>query len=190
MAENETLDLWSPSNRRWQAFFDSIVRGDSPDALADEAIACLCRIFKRLPSLLPLKELLDAARSGPVAAKRVARRCRRGRDYAELMAQQASFQSDPVAIITGVALAALDRILEQIKSKVVPGQAFPDFCEFTKLRNAVVMRVAPRIESLARKVAEAPDQGPRMPPVRKAERERQQRALLAFSLQPCSGTHG
>lgn len=190
MAENETLDLWDRHSGRWRHLLKRVERDEPADQIADDAVRCLYKTFKNLVELLPLGKLFDAAKLGPDKVREVVRRCRKEGGYAELFAQQAAIHTDPVQIIEGVARATVDRFLDQIELKVVGDGHWPDMARFRIMRENVVMLMRDDLARLARKVADRPNEKPRMPARSADQKEKDQRDLLNLSLQRLSGTHG
>ena len=190
MAENETLDLWDRHSRRWQRMLRRIESDDPVERIADDAVWCLHKTFKNLVVLLPVERLLEAATDEDRTIRDVARECRRGREYAELFAQQTAIHTDPVQIVEGVARATVDRFLDQIELKVVGEGHWPDMARFRIMRENVMTLMRDRVARLARKVADHPSEKPRMPARSADQKEKDQRDLQSQSLLPRSGTHG
>lgn len=190
MAENETLDLGDRHSGRWRLLLKRFESGEPAEHISGDTVRCLYKTFKNLAELLPLGELLAAARLGAEEVREVVRRCRKGRDYAELFAQQAFIDSDPAQIIEGVARATVDRFLDQIELKVVGVGHWPDMKRFRIMRDNVITLICGDVTRLARKVAENPNEKPRMPARSADQKQKDQRDLLNQSLRPRSGTHG
>jgi len=191
MAENETLDLWNKQSRRWWQLLKKIESGEPAEEIADEAERCLSRTLKSLVELLPLGKMLEAATRGDKRALwAIVRERRWGRDYAELIAQQASIDSDPVRLLEGVLRGTADRFLDQIGVEVVGYNHSPNMGGFRFLREKVLTLMQPGIARLARQIAEHPGKKPRLPARSTAQRARDQRDLLSLSLAVRSGTDG
>ncbi len=191
MAENETLDLWDRYSGRWKRLLGLVERSEPTDTIADEAVRCLYRTFKNLVELLPLKEMLQAASRGDRAAvDDVVRRCRKARDYAELIAQEAAVTNMPARLLEGVARGAVDEFLDQIGMKVLGDDHWPDLARFRVLRENVERLMRVDITRLARQVAAHPNEKPRMPAKSAEQHEQEQRDLLGMSLAAHSGTGG
>jgi len=191
MAENETLDLWNRHSGRWQQLLRKIKSGEPANEIADETVRCLYRAFGNLVELLPLGKVLEAvARGDEDAVWAIVRECRSGRDYAELIAQQATIDSDPVRVLEGVARATVERFFDQMGMKVVGDGRWPDMYRFRLLREDVNTLMQPGIACLARHIAEYPDKKPRTPARSAAQRARDQRDLLSLSLAVRSWTDG
>ena len=190
MAENETLDLWDRHSGRWQQLLKKIESNEAAGQIAYDAVQCLYKIFKNLVELLPLHELLDAAKLGPDEMREVVRQCRKGRDYAELFEQQAAIHTVPEQIIEGVAHATVERFFDQIELKVVGDDHWPNMTRFRTMRENVRTLMRDDVARLARKVADRPSEKPRMPARSAEQKEKDQRDLQNESLLRRSGTHG
>lgn len=190
MAENESLDLRDRHSGRWQQLFKRIENDEPAEQIADAAVRCLYKTFKNLVELLPLPELLDAAKLGPDKVREVVRRCRKGRDYAELFAQQAAIHTDPVQIVEGVARATTDRFFDLFRMEILGESHWPNIARLRVVCEDVTTLMNDGIASLARKIADRPNEKPRMPARSADQREKDQRDTLKLSLQPRSGTHG
>lgn len=190
MAENETLDLWDRHSGRWQQLLKKIESNEPAGQIAYDAVQCLRKTFQNLAELLPVEQLLDAAKHGRAEMREVVRRCHKGRDYAELFAQQAAIPTDPVQIIEGFAHAIVDRFFDQIELKVVGDDHWPNMTRFRTMRENVRTLMRNDVARLARKVADHPSEKPRMPARSADQKEKDQRDLLILSLARRSGTHG
>lgn len=189
MAENETLDLWSRHSRRWQQLLRMIENDKPVDDLADETVRCLYKTFKNLVELLPWDELLEATGVGPDQVRKVLRRCRKARDYAELVAQQAAIDPRPAQsiiqraeIIEGVARATVEKFFHQIQMKVVGAANWPDIARFHILRGEIMALIQERVAGLARQVADHPNEKPRMPRRSAKQKAQDHSDLLRLSL--------
>lgn len=190
MAENETLDLWDRQSARWQRWLKRIETGDPVEQIADEAMWCLCKTFQNLTEPLPVEQLLDAAMRDDQAIHDVVRECRKARDYAEMFEQLAAIHSDPAALVEGVLRAIVERFFDQIEMKVVGNGHWPDMARFRIMRESVKTLMRDGVGRLARKIADHPNEKPRMPARSADQKEKDQRALQNQSLLPLSGTHG
>ena len=190
MAENETLDLWGRHSARWQRWLKRIERGDSVEQIADEAMWCLHKTFKNVVELLPVERLLEAATDEDRTIRDVVRECRKGREYAELFEQYAAIHSDPAALVEAVLRATVERFFDQIAMKVVGNGHWPDMAGFSIMRESVKTLMRDGVGRLARKIADHPNEKPRMPGRSADQKEKDQRDLQNQSLLPRSGTHG
>jgi hypothetical protein len=190
MAENETLDLWDRHSGRWRQLLKKIESDEPAEQIADDAVRCLYKTFQNLVELLPLHELLDAAKLGSDRVREGVRRCRKGRDYAEVLAQQSAIHSDPQHIMEGVARATTERFFDLFAMEIVGEDHWPDAARFRVLREDVSNLMQAEVAQLARVVAEKPNEKPRMPTRSSEQKENDHRDLLKLSLQPRSGTHG
>lgn len=190
MAENETLDLWGRNSGRWQRWLKGIESGERVEWIADEATRCLHLTWKKLVELLPLERLLDAAKLDDQTIHDVVRKCRKGRDYAELFEQLAAIHSDPAALVESVLRATVERIFDQVEFEVVGAGHWPDMVRFRMMRQHVQTLMRDDVGRLARKIAHHPNEKPRMPARSADLKEKDQRDLQNQSLLPRSGTHG
>ena len=190
MAENETLDLWGVYSRRWQRLLKRIENDDPVEQISNDAIRCLYRTFKNLVELLPLQELLDAAQRADQTIHDVVRECRQGRDFAEIFEQLAAIHTDPAALVESVLRATVERFFDQIELKVVGDGRWPDMARFRIMREDVKARMRDGVGRLARKIADHPNEKPRMPARSTDQKEKDQRDLQKQSLLPRSRTHG
>ena len=185
MAENETLDISDRYSGRWRRLLKRIESDDPVEQIAVDAVWCLHKTFKNLVELLPVERLLEAATDEERTIRDVVRECRMGREYAELFAQQTAIHTDPVQIVAGVARATVNRFLDQIELKVVGHGHWPDMSRYSAMRENVMALIGDDVTDLARRVADCPNEKPRMLR-RSADRvEQDQRDLLSRSLQPC-----
>ena len=157
---------------------------------SDEAMWCLRKTFQNLAELLPVEQLLDAAKRDEQAIHDVVRECRETRDYAEIFEQLAPIHSDPASLVEGVARATVDRFLDQIQMTVVGEDHWPDMAGFREMREDVKAMMQPGIARLAIQIADHPNVKPRMPRRSADQKEKDQRDLLNLSLPRRSGTHG
>ena len=178
MAENETLDLWGRNSGRWRALLKRVKSGDAPAELADEAIHCLYRTFKIVVGLAPLDQLLDAAERGGPELHELVRRCRDGRDYAQLIEQSAAVESSRECILEGVLHTTLERFFQQIQLKL----DWPQMAQFRTDRSEIHRRATNEISRLAGQLARRPSEPPRMPARSKEQKEQQQKAIYRMSL--------
>ena len=185
MAENESLDIRDRHSGRWRRLLKGIERNDPVERIAVDAVWCLHKTFKNLVVLLPVERLLEAATDEDRTIREVVRECRKGREYAELFAQQTAIHTDPVQIVEGVAYATVDRFLDQIELKVVGHGHWPDMSRYRTMRENVMMLIRNDVANLARRVADCPNEKPRMPRRSADQIEQDQRDLLNLSLQPC-----
>jgi len=191
MAENETLDLWSPSSRRWQQLLTKFEDDKSPEEIAEEATRCLYRTFKGLVDILPLKDLLNAAKRGPAAVEAIARCCPEAGEYAELIAQCSVMTSDPTELMKNVLFATYNRFLDQIEMKLLGPPPWLDVSEFSHVRYQVAALIKGDVDHLAQQVSENPTRRPRMPGRSLKQKEQDQRAMLGMSIGVHrSGTYG
>ncbi len=189
MAENETLDLWD--GRRWRKLFGKIDSDQSAEEIVEEGERCLVSIFKSVVEFLPLGEFLDAASRGDRAGVRdIVRKCYRAREHAELLAQQAALDTDPERILEGFALAVMDGILDQFEMKLVEDGRWPEIVTFRTKRESLRELMQECAARLGKKVADRPNEKPRMPARSADQKEKDQRDLLNHSLLTRSGTHG
>ena len=185
MAENETLDISGRCSGRWRRLLKRIENDDPVEQIADDAVWCLRMTFKNLVELLPLERLLEAATDEHCTIRDVVRECRMGREYADLFVQQTAIHTDPVQIVEGVARATVDRFLDQIELKVVGHGHWPDMPCYHTMRENVMALIRDDVADLARRVADCPNEKPRMPRRSANQVEQDQRNLLSLSLQPC-----
>ena len=190
MSENETLDLWDRNSARWRRLQERIKRNDPEEQIADEAMWCLYKTFQSLSELLPLEQLLDAAKRGDQTIHDVVRKCSKARDYAELIEQLAAIHSDPQPLVESVSRAIMDKIFDQIELQVVGDGPWPDLARFRVMCKRVKLLMHDGVGRLARKIADHPNEKPRMPARSADQKEKDQRALQNQSLLPRSGTHG
>ena len=189
MAENETLDLWD--GRRWRKLFGKIESDRPAEEIVEEGERCLVSIFKTIVQLLPLGELLDAASRGDsVGVHDIVRRCYKAHEHAELLAQQAALYTDPERILEGFALAVMDGILDQFEMKLSEDGRWPEMVSFRTKRESLCEQMRECAARLGRKVADRPNEKPRMPRRSADQKEIDQRDLQKQSLLPRSGTHG
>lgn len=182
MAENETLDLWD--GRRWRKFFGKIGSDRPAEEIVEEGERCFVSIFKTIVQRLPLGELLDAASRGDsVGVRDIVRRCpNKAHEHAELLAQQAALYTDPERILEGFALAVMDGILDQFEMKLSEDGRWPEMVTFRTKRESLSELMRECAARLGRKVADRPNEKPRMPPRSADRKEEDQRDLLLLSL--------
>jgi len=190
MAENETLDLWDKHSARWRRLLKRIESDDPVERITDEVMWCLCKTFQNLTDQLPVEQLLDAAKRDDQTIHDVVRECRKARDYAEMFEQLAAIHSDSTALVESVLRATVERFFDQIELKVVGDGHWPDMARFRIMREDVKTRMRDGVGRLARKIADHPNDKPRMPARSADQKEKDQRDLQKQSLLPRSGTHG
>ncbi len=183
MAENESLDLDGHS-KHWRRLLAKIEHNESVDDCADAGVRCLYKIFKALLRLhVPLDEVLGAAdRRDHQAIRDIMRQCPSARDFLQLFLYYATIHCDRMPLLESVARAAVETILDQIEIKWIGRRPQADIASFRALRPKLITGMGPGIAKLARCLATAPTNPPRMPAKPPERREQEHHELLELSL--------
>jgi hypothetical protein len=183
MAENESLELWDRDCRRWLPFLRKIEHGAPVNEIVATGLRCVCGASKRLTSLLPLAEILQAAkRRDHEAIHELVRPCWRARDYGELYEQCARNHSDPYSLEMAVKRQACDTILDQVEREIVRKGNWPDLARFRVRRGQILAAIEDGLPGSARQVVNEPQRKPRMPTRSAAQKEKERGDLLNLSL--------
>ena len=191
MAENETLDLRDRHSGRWRQLLRKIERGESLENISEEAVRCVYKTIQNLIDLfskqgLPLGKLLDAAERNDGSLHEMVRRCRKGRDYAELLEQLATIHHERGVLIRVMLSETLERFLDQMRHELLGRTHWPDTARLT---SNVPESVGIDLDRLAERLAVTPDVKPRMPGRSVEQKNRDHADLMRTSVLSHAGTH-
>jgi hypothetical protein len=180
MAENESLDIESRQSRRWQHLRDAIRSGEADNEIERILLLNLFGAYKKVVRQIRLRPLLDALLTdGDVRG--VLRECE-NQEYAQLIANQSQPGMDASDIMAQALWATADRFLEQIGMDVVGSEHWPDWLGFDQACQSWRQGVFNGLLGLASKLAESPDQPPRLPARTPEEKKRDLEHLNSMSL--------
>jgi hypothetical protein len=165
MAENESLDL--RKTPRWQRVHRLVLRGDPTESVVQEARVGLYRTVRAIIELIPFEPLFSAACTDSEALHDLTRRCRKGREYANLFHSVVEKGMSRENVLHAYFSTVCDTFLEQIAANSFPSERWTNLPDLRAHLAKVREQLTPDIDRIAHNLAEDPKWRPRMRPNRK-----------------------
>jgi len=179
MAENESLDLGKMT--RWRRVLQSFERNGPTSETVRAAQRALYQTTKSVRKQIPLDDLIEAARSDRSRRPELVRRCRLGRQHAELIQRCVRPGMDRLTAYAVYLQAVGDRFFDQIAvAAPCPDKGLTPY-DVHVHRVEVQNQLRPDIDRLAKRLSEDPAGDIRVPP-RKGAGADETPEVLNFSL--------